>query len=753
MSCVSLLLFLFLYLFSFASSLSPLPLPLNTSIQGNTTDAPQALFLNFTSIDSTSPPIGYGGQRLFLLNITAAFYDVEISTCHGTDFPTYLAVLNTNPLISAPSIVLSESGNDLLCPLGPSKAYLQVRLSLGIYYVILTGHSTLQGNFNVTTLATIPTPTPVPWHLDRLDQRHLPLNRLYSVKPVTSSAIHIYLLDSGVRVSHSELRNRVIAGFDFVNMRLHSAPDCTGHGTHVAGLITGEHFGVAKHSNIIAVRIFDCNNTASLSILIDSLQWVLADSRAHAYENAIIALSFDLPSVSSSILPKLLHQLNLPIIIPGGNQFKSYCESIFPSFPTVLSIGATTSTDAVSAFSNHGNCVSLFAPGSEIRSCWHTSETATREVSGSAQSAGLVAGIVGVLLDLNPGLAATKTKTMLESLSTKDVVHDIPSNYSSRLAYVRTVPGYTGTAPPSGRVYLFCILTVRSSSPCTSILSSLSSHLGTVLSVGTSSISLLCVETASRSSFDVSLRVETLERTSGSTFSLLSSLSSSSSSFAVSLRELPWAVDASGTTFWGAPSFSGSGRSGWTGGRTAGVTIGAVCGGLILLSIGLVIYRRVRRLDEIGCMEGSGDLDKGPVMFNEQTPQTGQFRHMARALSFRKSRSMRDADGARGMNRMGSYIGGAMNRDAVRLESFGGEAFAGMTSMSSRSASMLSCASLTSAEDTRAGDEGRSFRAAGDVVQRRARDIDHARDDGADSGNEEMRMQSRGGEAFALMLQ
>ena len=65
-----------------------------------------------------------------------------------------------------------------------------------------------------------------------------------------------YVIDTGIRTSHSEFGGRAVSGFDAVDGG--AADDCNGHGTHVAGTIGGSTYGVAKGVKLVAVRVLDC---------------------------------------------------------------------------------------------------------------------------------------------------------------------------------------------------------------------------------------------------------------------------------------------------------------------------------------------------------------------------------------------------------------------------------------------------------------------------------------------------------------
>src|SRR5262249_56809534 len=74
-------------------------------------------------------------------------------------------------------------------------------------------------------------PNPPSWGLDRIDQRNLPLDNSYTF-PTTASNVHAYIIDTGIRFTHTDLGGRATSGVDEIDGG--PADDCHGHGTHVS---------------------------------------------------------------------------------------------------------------------------------------------------------------------------------------------------------------------------------------------------------------------------------------------------------------------------------------------------------------------------------------------------------------------------------------------------------------------------------------------------------------------------------------
>merc|ERR1719326_1027531 len=259
----------------------------------------------------------------------------------------------------------------------------------------------------------------------------------------------VFVLDTGVRVTHREFSGRAAPALDMTTGSpvecdgdMSCAGDRQGHGTHCAGTAAGVTYGVAPSAAVRGVKVLSDQGSGSWSWSYYALDWLATNPT----RPAIASMSLGGSGTQQAMADAVNGAVNsgVVIVVAGGNS-NSDAFRFSPAFvPSAITVGSTTSTDARSSFSNYGSCTDIWAPGTDVVSASHTSDSGSRSLSGTSMACPHVAGGAAIVLEANPSMKASAVLAQLTADATKDALSGLKSGDVNVLLFVGE-----GGAPPT----------------------------------------------------------------------------------------------------------------------------------------------------------------------------------------------------------------------------------------------------------------------------------------------------------------
>lgn len=292
-----------------------------------------------------------------------------------------------------------------------------------------------------------------PWGLDRIDMHYGLLDGEYHYETLASS-VDIYVLDTGVRVSHQEFGGRATFLANTVGDGINT--DCAGHGTMVASLAAGVTYGAAKGARVWAVKVLDCSGNGDTFTILTGAMAVSEHAAARRALGHRAVASLSLGGEASGTIDDAMRALladGINVVVAAGNEHGDAC-SYSPSRlglnTAVLTVGATTMQDARPAFSNQGACVSVSAPGVQIRGAGIASDSASVVLDGTSMATPFVSGVVALVLEQNGNLSVAQVTALIKAWATPGVVSGASAQGGGRnLLYSLIVPAQQPDLPPA----------------------------------------------------------------------------------------------------------------------------------------------------------------------------------------------------------------------------------------------------------------------------------------------------------------
>lgn len=262
----------------------------------------------------------------------------------------------------------------------------------------------------------------------------------------TGIGLHVYVLDMGIRVSHTEFGGRAIpfAEFreDYETIR-QCAPTNTscggdngGHGTHCAGIIAGTTYGVAPDATVYAVKIIDEAGLGALGAAVAAMRSIAVNGNSPGVVSMSVSYGDHEEQHKLDGAIEALVNTGITVTVAAGNQNEDACQHTPASSPNAITVGATSKEDGKAWFSNYGTCVDIWAPGVAIRSAWMTNDTATKTCPGTSMACPYVAGAAALLLQENPSLTPQQVRESLIATSLLNVISGLTQSDANKLLFI-----------------------------------------------------------------------------------------------------------------------------------------------------------------------------------------------------------------------------------------------------------------------------------------------------------------------------
>ncbi|KAK6501109.1 hypothetical protein TWF481_008957 [Arthrobotrys musiformis] len=340
-------------------------------------------------------------------------------------------------------------------------SYLAATISAAPYTPHLSSRRQTKSS---TAPAKIIEQTDAPWNLERIS-RVAPIVRggrnvtdlaykyRYDERDI-ATGVDVYIHDTGIDPLNPDFDSRAQIIF---TENPYDIWDRDGHGTHVAGTVGSRHYGVAKNVSIWGIKIMsipmedplgpNLEEKTSLDHIQDKVNGIRAAIRQHnirkkekGFKGSVMNMSWGLPRDFMEMAPgghELLKNAlkdavaaGIHMSVSATNSGSDACES-FPSgyakeIPSLIVVGNTDINDTRATSSDWGPCVSLYAPGTEIKSTSLKVNGWVEVLTGVSMAAPLVGGVVATQLAKFPQLRddpiAMKKKIL--DMALKGVVKD-----------------------------------------------------------------------------------------------------------------------------------------------------------------------------------------------------------------------------------------------------------------------------------------------------------------------------------------
>lgn len=267
-------------------------------------------------------------------------------------------------------------------------------------------------------LARLSRRAPLPYEFDDEGKYEETFNYYY-YKWHRGRDVNAYIIDTGIYKEHDDFGGRAVFGADFTG---DGPGDGNGHGTHVAGIVGSDTFGVAKKVNLVEVKALNSRGQGNLTTVISAVEFAVNHCKSSDKKGCVANLS--LGAIRNSVINEAIraaYEAGLIVVVAAGNSNINSCWNSPASAAEAITVGAFDDrTDTIAKFSNWGPCVDIFASGVKVKSLSAFPPHKPLMFSGTSMASPSVTGFVAILLD--KGIEPHDVKQEIIELATDDLL-------------------------------------------------------------------------------------------------------------------------------------------------------------------------------------------------------------------------------------------------------------------------------------------------------------------------------------------
>lgn len=268
-----------------------------------------------------------------------------------------------------------------------------------------------------------------PKYLDRINQRKLPLDNIYSYNS-SGMGVNVYIPGFFIVDESGELDGRIINVDIIGDEKNYDEPNRIP--TLMALLVGGNTYGPAKNVTLFGLQVFkeQVNSPNFLSEYISGLDWILANGERPGVVILVQLRDIDNPAYFSSL--ESLYNAGFSLFTNAGAWAEDACKWAGSYSPYVFTVGMARIDDTKQRSSNYGDCIDLFTTATDdglgpndynengFPSSWVVSSVA--------------AGVAAKFLEQNPTASPNEVYQFLRNTSTKNVVK-LSNSINNHLLY------------------------------------------------------------------------------------------------------------------------------------------------------------------------------------------------------------------------------------------------------------------------------------------------------------------------------